>query len=477
MKFIRNEDGQMLTFVALSMTVLLGFMGFAADIGLLFRAQRNMQIAADAAAVAGALDYKYNGSVSSCEAAGTAAATANGVTASTGTGGPTVTINCPPLSGPNAGSTGFAEAIITQPNSTFFMGLLKNNSVAVTARAVAGSGINNGCIWALGKSGVDIPISGSGSINVPTCEVYDDSSASDALDLTGSGSISASAIGIVGNDPGFKDSGSGSINICNPNCTGANPTTGIAPAASPITLTPPTIPTFSGTCSNCSFTCSGSANCSIGPGTYSSITNNSSGNLTLTGGNYDITGSITNNGAGKTTLGAGNYIINGCLCDTGSGNITTGAGSYTMGTFTSSGSSSLTLGSGLYITTGNQSLTGSGSLSGTSVTFFTEGSTTVSGSGSMDLTAPTSGTFNGIIFFMPANDNSPISISGSGGMTFEGIVYAPDSPMTITGSGSGTIYTDFIVDSLTLSGSGSFNSKQYQLINSSALLGKTVMVE
>ena len=483
MKFLRDERGQVLALTAVTMTLVLGFLALATDVGLLYRAKRNVQIAADAAAVAGALDYKFNSSVSSCQAAGYAAATANGVTASsegapaTGDGvttGPTVTVNCPPTSGPNAGSPGYAEAIVSQPNQTIFMGLFNQNFVAVAARAVAGSGTNTGCVWALGRSGIDIPISGSGSINVPGCEIYDDSSASDALDLTGSGSISAKGIGIVGS---YKDSGSGSINICNPGCTSHAPTTGIAPVASPITLTPPTIPTSSSTCSGsgCVYTCGGSSNCVVPPGTYTSITNSGSGTMTLTAGNYVVTGSITNSGSGGTTLGAGNYIINGCLCDTGSGNLTTGAGNYTMGTFTSSGSSSLTIGSGLYITTGNLSLKGSGALTGTSDTFYTEGSTTVSGSGSMNLTAPTSGTYNGIVFFESTTNSNPISITGSGGMNLDGIVYAPDAPMTFSGSGSGTVYADFIVDSIDFSGSASFQS--YAVVNPDALLGKTVMVE
>ena len=40
--------------------LLMAFLALAIDVGTLFRARRNMQIAADAAAVAGALDYKYN---------------------------------------------------------------------------------------------------------------------------------------------------------------------------------------------------------------------------------------------------------------------------------------------------------------------------------------------------------------------------------------------------------------------------------
>ena len=56
MRALKEERGQMLVLVALSMTVLLGFLALAIDVGLLFRAKRNLQVAADAAAVAGAMD-------------------------------------------------------------------------------------------------------------------------------------------------------------------------------------------------------------------------------------------------------------------------------------------------------------------------------------------------------------------------------------------------------------------------------------
>ena len=55
MKIFRNEDGQTLVLTALCMTAMLGFMALAIDVGLLFRAKRNMQITADAVAVAAAL--------------------------------------------------------------------------------------------------------------------------------------------------------------------------------------------------------------------------------------------------------------------------------------------------------------------------------------------------------------------------------------------------------------------------------------
>ncbi len=115
MKMRESERGQALVLVAFCAVVLIGFAALATDVGVLFRAKRNMQIAADAAATAAALDYLYNGSVSSAKTAGQAAAAANGVT--NGSGGATVVINDPPASGPNAGTSGFFEAIVTSSNS------------------------------------------------------------------------------------------------------------------------------------------------------------------------------------------------------------------------------------------------------------------------------------------------------------------------------------------------------------------------
>src|SRR6478752_6573570 len=101
MKILRQEDGQTLVLTALCMTAMLGFMALAIDVGILFRSKRNMQIAADSAAVAAALDYYYNNATAAnplthAQAAAQTAATANGVT--NGTNG-TVTVNCHPSSG------------------------------------------------------------------------------------------------------------------------------------------------------------------------------------------------------------------------------------------------------------------------------------------------------------------------------------------------------------------------------------------
>ena len=449
---LKDESGNVLLMTALLMTSLLGFVALATDVGMLFRAKRQMQAASDAAAVAGALDYKYNGSASSAKTAACAAAGADGVSgtcstgACTGVTSATVCVNIPPLYGYHTGS-GYIEAIVAEPSPTVFARIFHINSLNVAGRAVAGTGVNNACIWALARSGDDVSLTGSGSITAQNCEIYDDSSSSNAMTLTGSGSISAKEIGIVG---GYTDTGSGHISP-NP------PTTGIGPAADPLNPTPPTIST--GTCSsNCNPNNSGTGNMVLTPGTYNSISNTGSGTVTLSPGNYTITGNLTNTGSGSLILGAGDYSIGG--------------------NFSSTGSSSITIGSGLYTIGGNLSLTGSGAMTGSGVTFYTLGSDTLTGSGNMNLTAPTSGTYDGMLIYQPPSDTQTMSITGSGGDKIQGILYAPGAPLTLTGSGSLNVSLDIIVDKLNVTGSGSVTDTNYSVVtNPSSVLSKLVMVE
>ena len=189
MKSLKNENGTVLVITALSLSVLMGFTALAIDVGLLFRTQRQMQIAADAAAVAGALDYKYNQSASSAVTQGCDAATANGETGTCTTGecgtsvtGVQVCMMVPPKDGPNTGTSGLVEAIVQDPYPTFFMRVFHVKAVTVSGRAVAGAiGAGSGCVLTLARSGVDISLTGSGALEATHCNIYDDSTASDAL--------------------------------------------------------------------------------------------------------------------------------------------------------------------------------------------------------------------------------------------------------------------------------------------------------
>ncbi len=225
MRIAKEESGQVLVFTALSIALLLGFVGLATDVGQLFHVRRHLQTVADAAATAGALYDSYG---ESSVTAGKNAATANGVT--DGVNGATVTINEPPLHGPNIGETGFVEAIVSVPNNTFFMSLFGTPTVSVTARAVAGPGPGRACIYLMNTSGTDFSLQGSGTVEAPgggtTCGIYSNSTSSNSVSVSGTANyINTAYVGTMG---GLQASG----NSSNSN-TGPTPTTTYVPSMNP----------------------------------------------------------------------------------------------------------------------------------------------------------------------------------------------------------------------------------------------------
>jgi hypothetical protein len=71
-----------------------------------------------------------------------------------------------------------------------------------------------------------------------------------------------------------------------------------------------------------------------------------------------------------------------------------------------------------------------------------------------------------------------VRITGNGGDNLQGILYAPDAPVTLTGNGSLNVSLDIISDSMTVSGNGSITMTNYAVVdNANSVLGKLVMVE
>ena len=192
---LRDESGQALIFVALSMTIILGVVGMATDVGTLLHDKRDLQIAADAAAIAGAVEENFNPAAASVQAAGAAAATQNGLT--NGSNGAVVTINPPPVYGPHAGAAGYVEAIVTKTEPVFFMKLFGFPSMNVTARAVAFNGAaSTNCLLAINPNQPDtIHLQGSFNVAVPGCSVVDDSTDPNALFFTGGWRYADSGVG------------------------------------------------------------------------------------------------------------------------------------------------------------------------------------------------------------------------------------------------------------------------------------------
>ena len=199
MKIFRNEDGQTLVLTAICMTGMLAFAALALDVGVIFRAKRNMQTAADSAAIAGAMDYLYHASTTSAQTAGKSASASNGFT--DGTNGTSVTINTPPVNGPNAGNTGSVEAIVSQPVSTVLMKMFGWSSMTVATRAVAAAPSGGtACIWLMNPSGPAFDLQGKYDIEAPNCGIYVNSNTSNAMSVTGNGgTVNAAFIDVVGN--------------------------------------------------------------------------------------------------------------------------------------------------------------------------------------------------------------------------------------------------------------------------------------
>jgi hypothetical protein len=394
--------------VALLMVVLFGFMAVAIDLGVLRYQKRQMQTVADAAAIAGALNlplYAATGGTTlefpnvGVTAGAQIAASQNGFTSG---GNNTLTVTSPPADGPHAGISGCVEVIASQAQSTYFANILGIKSMTAAARAVACQTSSSNCIYVTNTSGTDVTVTGSGSggnLNA-SCGIVVNSSSPSAISVVGSGGggqISATSIGVVGK-PGYTDTG-GKIT--------PTPVSNIIPASDPLAYLQSEEPT-PGTC--------------VTPNPSPIMTS-----ATLNPGTYCGGLSIVTSGSATVTFNPGLYIL---------------TGSSTGISFTASGT--LTV-NGAGVTFYND--TTSGSMSFTS-----------SGSTNFNLTAPTTGTYAGILMFQNQNNTAAGTVTASGSTTeiFQGAIYFPNAPLNYTASGSSgaAAYSIIVAKTLNITGSG-----------------------
>jgi len=227
-----GETGAVAIIFALSLLVLIGFMGLALDVGNLYYQRRVMQTAADAGALAGASEI-YRGRTNAgdpiVQAAALAGTAANEF--ADDTDGINVVVNQPPASGFYAGNSRYVEAIITRTSPTFFMRVLGRDSAGINARAVAGLIDNTQhCIYALDPAHASVHIQSSAAINAD-CGIYVNSNDACALDVDSQGGVTASSISITG---GYcRDSGAS---------VAPAPDTGAAPVPDPLSYLQPPAP-------------------------------------------------------------------------------------------------------------------------------------------------------------------------------------------------------------------------------------------
>ena len=441
----RDENGQTTVFTAICMLVLISFLGLTIDFGHLRQVRRQMQTAADAAAIAAGLEIRVCGAATNCSAMNTAAQNAlaeNGLTGSTvidncsgsAAGGLVVMINTPPCAlgsgDPNAGRSGYVEVEVTQTVRTYFARIAGFDNVPVTARSEVRRG-GSPCIYALDPSGVGA-ITAAAGIN-STCSIVDESSSPLAA-ACAAGLFAAPKIMITGGALGL---------LC------ASPTkvqTGVATPspADPLAYLPkPVMP-------NC------------GSSTKSPF-HGAPGVLAIT----QLSGPVV-------LYPDGAYC--GGITIAANSNVTLMPGTYTIRSTSILG---LPLAGGLTVSALSQ-VTGSG------VTFYNYGptgsilfpATDVLGLlGNIHLSAPTSGNYKGILFFQDPGNSSlaTIAASSSLGSHLEGGFYLPSATLSYAVATPAS-YTILVAKDLIFAATLTLNSDFSSLENGSPINGDDVQL-
>ena len=144
-RFRRDQSGTYMIVIALAMPVLVGTAGLGTEAGWWLYTHKNMQSAADSAAVSAATA----GSNLNAEAD-----TVTGLYGFTnGTKNVTVTVNQPPSTGNYTSAPQAVEVIISQPQPRLLSALFGTDPVLITARAVALPNAGTGCVLAAQPDG------------------------------------------------------------------------------------------------------------------------------------------------------------------------------------------------------------------------------------------------------------------------------------------------------------------------------------
>jgi Putative Flp pilus-assembly TadE/G-like len=397
----RNRRGVVAVLVALCLVAVLGVTAIAIDGGLLMENRRSVQAAADAAALAAANQLYDSWSANKgldkdgdASASAFSTASANGYTNDGTTS--VVTVNIPPVKGDYVGQPGFAEVSITYYQKRGFSAIFGASALPVTGRAVARGKKGASDIGVLilnpGAQGA-LTLTGSAAIQVDG-RVIVNSNNSKAAVSSGSAGLNCYDMDIGGN----YSSSSTSYFHADPGSVN----TGQTPADDFLSDLP--VPDKSGMPVRSLSTYSATSGETLQPGLY--------------------TGGIKIMSQPDVTFAPGIYYLEG--------------GGLTM----SGGSSSLTAYEVMIYNGAN--------LSGST------GKITLSGGGTVKMSPPTSGDYAGMAIFQDRNATSVMTLSGGSSWDFKGTVYAASADVTVSGGSGASMGSQYISDTLTLSGSSTF---------------------
>jgi hypothetical protein len=328
-----------------------------------------------------------------------------------GTSSVGVALNNPPTMGPNMGNAQYVEAIVSKPEPTYFLRALGVNSINVSARAVAYEGNGPNCIYVMDPTAAGA-MSTNGNVDIQSsCGMLVDSSSATGMTINGNVTIAAPTIGVVGD---YSSNGNVSLT--------PTPKIGVIAASDPLAyVTEPTV----GSCAHTSFSLNGNIGSSSSP-------------YQLYAGTY--CGGISVNGNSWLNFNAGTYILAG----------------------------------------GGMLINGNSTMTGTGVTFYNTtglggyGAITLNGNSQANLSAPTSGSLAGILFFqdraMPSTDAGS-DINGNSSSTFDGAIYFATTSVTYNGNSSASGYSIVVADKLIINGNSTLGNNYSSLANGSPITG------
>ncbi len=290
-KLSKCQNGGIMLAWAVVLPVIVGILGLGVETGSWYLGKRNLQTAADTAALSGARETTASKRTSAAQLA----VTQNGFA----TGSVTVTVNNPPLSGSSTTNSNAVEVILTKQQNTTLSSLFLGTPPTISARAVAvkeTSNTGSGCVVALANNGTGIEITGSAVMNMPTCTLISNSNVTASESFSGSSNTNAYTLYTEGN---YNISGSATLT------TSVTPT--IHGTDTPDPYNNLTVPTYSG-CDNNNF--STSSTVTLNPGVFcNGFKLTSHANVTLNPGTYIIDRGEFDIGAQATLTGTGVTFI------------------------------------------------------------------------------------------------------------------------------------------------------------------------
>ncbi len=412
-RHVKQERGQFLVIGAIALTALLGLLGLIVDAGFFYSQRRQTQNAADAAAQAAA-EALHEGATSAV-----AVAAAREYAAGNGYGNDgvhnTVTVNIPPTTGPHAGDAHFAEVIINEHPKTFFIQVVLPGEKSVKSRGVAGFVTRPPCgLCALSLHAPQaLNLSNNANVTITNGGVVVNSDQNNAASLTNNASITATSIGVVGNTQGSNNAS-----------FHPTPVRGISPIPDPLGAVP--VPTVAGANQGAVIVTNNNAR-TISPGVYTTLRADNNGRLTLNPGIYVVTGMLDINNHGLLS-GSGVMIYFACAA---------------------------------YPTPCNTGQAG--------------GRLSLSNNGQYHLTAPASGTYQGLAILYDPKNTATVTMENNAGDNLTGTLYAASSNLNLSNNaGVGQFNSLVVVSTATLSNNGSVNivfneSENYQLWSAASL--------